>query len=135
MQLWKSTLIRRSRTHHKGIALITAGRAREAFSPVQIALRLSPKDPAAGTWRFFLCHAHVHVRQYDEAIEECRRSINLNKLDWLPYADLISAYGATGQLEMAQQMLAELNAIRPDFTRPVVPANRLRTFKQSAVSS
>jgi adenylate cyclase len=34
----------------------------------------------------------------------------------LPYADLISAYGATGQLEMARQMLGELNAIRPDFT-------------------
>jgi adenylate cyclase len=79
-------------------------------------LRLSPKDPAAGTWRFFLCHAHVHLRQYNEGIEECRRSISLNKLDWFPYADLISAYGATGQLEMAQQMLAELNAIRPDFT-------------------
>jgi adenylate cyclase len=100
----------------KGIVLITAGRAREAFSPVQIALRLSPKDPAAGTWRFFLCHAHVHLHQYDEGIEECRRSINLNKLDWFPYADLISAYGATGRLEMAQQMLVELNAIRPDFT-------------------
>jgi tetratricopeptide (TPR) repeat protein len=56
------------------------------------------------------------VRQYDEAVAQCRRSINLNKLDWLPYVDLISAYGATGQLEMAQQTLAELNAIRPDFT-------------------
>jgi len=100
----------------KGMALVTAGRAREAFSPVQIALRLSPKDPSAGAWHFFLCHAHVHVRQYDEAVAECRRSINLNKLDWLPYVDLISAYGATGQLEMAQQTLAELNAIRPDFT-------------------
>jgi tetratricopeptide (TPR) repeat protein len=100
----------------KGIALITAGRAREAFSPVQIALRLSPKDPAAGAWRFFLCHAHVHLRQYNEGIEECRRSINLNRSDWLPYVDLISAYGAIGKLEMAQQMLAELTAIRPDFT-------------------
>jgi adenylate cyclase len=99
----------------KGIALVTAGRAR-AFSPVQIALRLSPKDPAAGAWHFFLCHAHVHVHQYNEAVEECRRSINLNKLNWFPYVDLISAYGATGQLEMAQQMLAELNAIRPNFT-------------------
>ena len=89
----------------KVMALVTAGRAREAFSPVQIALRLSPKDPSAGAWHFFLCHAHVHVRQYDEAVAECRRSINLNKLDWLPYVDLISAYGATGQLEMAQQTL------------------------------
>jgi adenylate cyclase len=100
----------------KGIALITTGRAPEAFSPVQIALRLSPKDPAAGAWHFFLCHAHLHLHQYKEAVEECRRSINLNKLDWLPHADLISAYGATGQLKMAQQMLAELNAIRPDFS-------------------
>ena len=119
----------------KGIALVTAGRAREAFSPVQIALRLSPKDPAAGIWHFFLCHAHVHVHQYNEAVEECRRSINLNKLNWLPYVDLISAYGATGQLEMARQMLAELNAIRPDFTVQWFQSNRLRTFEQSAVSS
>jgi tetratricopeptide (TPR) repeat protein len=100
----------------KGIALVTAGRARETFSPVQIALRLSPKDPSAGMWHFFLCHAHVHVHQHKEAIEECSRSINLNKLNWLPYADLIVAYGATDQLEMAQKMLAELNAIRPDFS-------------------
>nr|WP_249799502.1 MULTISPECIES: tetratricopeptide repeat protein [unclassified Bradyrhizobium] len=100
----------------KGIVLITAGRAREAFPPIQIALRLSPKDPAAGTWRFFLCHAHVHLRQYTEGIGECKRSINLNKLDWFPYVDLISAYGATGQLELAQQALVELNALRPDFT-------------------
>lgn len=100
----------------KGIVLVTAGRAGEAFSPIQIALRLSPKDPAAGTWRFFLCHAHIHLRQYKEGIEECRRSINLNKLDWFPYVDLISAFGATGQSEMAQQVLVELNAIRPDFT-------------------
>jgi TolB-like protein/Flp pilus assembly protein TadD len=106
----------------KGIVLISAGRAREALSPVHIALRLSPKDPAAGAWRFFLCHAHVHLRQYNEGIEECRRSINLNKSDWLPYADLISAYGATGQLERARQMLTELNEIRPDFT--------VRWFKQ-----
>ena len=100
----------------KGSALVAAGRAREAFSPVQIALRLSPKDPAASDWHFFLCLAHVHVHQYNEAVEECRRSINLNKLNWLPYADLISAYGAMGQLEMAKQTLAELNAIRPDFS-------------------
>jgi adenylate cyclase len=52
----------------RGSALIGTGRAREAFSPVQIALRLSPKDPAASTWHFFLCLAHVHVHQYNEAV-------------------------------------------------------------------
>jgi hypothetical protein len=68
------------------------------------------------SWHFFLCHAHVHLHEYDEAVEECRRSINLNKLNWMPYVDLVSVYGGTDQLEMAKQSLAELNTIRPDFT-------------------
>jgi TolB-like protein/Tfp pilus assembly protein PilF len=100
----------------KGVALTWAGRAREAFSPFQIALRLSPKDPYASVWHYGLCHAHVHLHEYDEAVEECRRAINLNKAYLYPYMDLISLYGATGQVEQARQTLAELNAIRPDFT-------------------
>jgi len=99
----------------KGGALILVGRAREAFSPVQIALRLSPRDPSTGLWQFFRCHAHTHLREYNEALEDCRRSIDLNKSIW-PYVDMVSAYGTIGQLEMAQNMLGELNAIRPDFT-------------------
>jgi TolB-like protein len=100
----------------KGIAFIVSGRAREAFSPVQLALRLSPRDPLAYLWRFWLCHAHLHLHEYQEAIEECRHSVNLNNLYWYAHVDLISAYGATGQLEQAQQSLTELNKLRPDFT-------------------
>jgi TolB-like protein len=100
----------------KGSTLILAGRAREAFFPLQIALRLSPKDPFTGIWYHFLCHTHVHLHEYNESIEECRRSINLNKSYWWPYVDLIVAYEATGQLELTRQTLAELNAIRPDLT-------------------
>ena len=62
----------------KGSALILSGRAREAFSPLHLALRLSPKDPAAANWRYYLCHAHLHLHEYQEAIEECRRAVNLN---------------------------------------------------------
>ncbi|WP_445217016.1 tetratricopeptide repeat protein [Bradyrhizobium sp. Pa8] len=98
----------------KTIALVTSGRAREAFSPAQLALRISPKDPFASRWRYWLCHAHLHLRQYGEAIEECRRSANPN--NWYAYVDLTSAYGATGQFEQAQQSLTELNKLRPDFT-------------------
>jgi len=100
----------------RGQALITAGRAREAFSPLQLALRLSPKDPLAFVWHYNICHAHLHLYEYKEAIEECRRSINMNNSNWFVYTDLISAYATTGQLEQVQQMLAEMNEIRPDFT-------------------
>lgn len=100
----------------KGTALIFSGRAREAFSPIELALRISPKDPAAYVWRFNLCHAHLHLHEYKEAIEECRRTVNMNKTFWLPYVDLIAAYGTTGQLEQARQALVELDKLRPDFT-------------------
>jgi TolB-like protein/Tfp pilus assembly protein PilF len=100
----------------KAITLIVSGRAREAFSPAQLALRLSPRDPFAFLWRYWLCHAHLHLHEYGEAIEECRRSVNLNNLYWYAYVDLVSAYGTTGQLEQARQSLTELNKIRPDFT-------------------
>ncbi|MGX9432567.1 tetratricopeptide repeat protein [Bradyrhizobium sp. LeoA1S1] len=99
----------------KAIALVVSGRAREAFSPVQLALRLSPRDPFTFQWRFWLCHAHLHLHQYGEAIEECGRSVNLNS-NLYAYVDLTSAYGATGQLEQAQRSLTELNKLRPDFT-------------------
>ena len=100
----------------RAITLIASGRAREALSPAQLALRLSPRDPSAFLWRFWLCHAHLHLREYGKAIEECRRSVNLNNLYWYAYVDLISAYGATGQLEEAGQALAELIKVRPNFT-------------------
>lgn len=100
----------------KAIALIFSGRAREAFSAAQLALRLSPRDPLAYLWRFWLCHAHLHLHEYGEAIEECRRSVNLNNFYWYPYVDLVSAYATTGQLEQARQALAELNKVRPNFT-------------------
>jgi len=63
-----------------------------------------------------ICHAHTHLREYDNAINACRQSLSLNKANWFPYVDLVSIYGNTGQLEQAQQALAELNAIRSGFT-------------------
>jgi adenylate cyclase len=45
----------------KGTALTVAGRVRETFSAVELALRLSPKDPFASGWHYYLCHAHVHL--------------------------------------------------------------------------
>ena len=101
---------------NRAVSLLLSGRAREALSPLRLALRVSPKDPFAFLWHSFLCHAHLHLHEYGEAVEECRRSANLNNSAWAPRADLVSAFGATGQLEQAQPALADLYKIRPDFT-------------------
>jgi len=100
----------------RGAALITAGRAREALAPLRIALRLSPKDPFVISWHYNLCHAYLHIGEFDAAIAECNTSIDLNANFWWPYSDLVSIYGTTGQIEKAQEKLAELKRIRPGFT-------------------
>ena len=42
-----------------------------------------------------LCVAHLHLRQYEEAIEPCSRALNMIGSDVQTYISLISAYGST----------------------------------------
>jgi adenylate cyclase len=100
----------------KGIALILSGRARQALSPIQLALRISPRDNFAYFWHGNLCRAYLHLKEYKDAIEECRRSVNMSSSHSQAYIDLISAYGATGQMDQARQTVAELNKILPTVT-------------------
>jgi TolB-like protein/DNA-binding winged helix-turn-helix (wHTH) protein len=44
-----------------------------------------------------LCVAHLHLRQYKEAIEPCSRSLNMIGANVQVYMSLISAYGSTDQ--------------------------------------
>jgi tetratricopeptide (TPR) repeat protein len=100
----------------KGFALILSGRVRQALSPIQLALRISPRDNYAYFWHERLCRAYLHLQEYKDAIEECRRSVNMNSSQSEAYIGLVSAYGATGQMEQARQTIAALNKMRPIFT-------------------
>jgi TolB-like protein len=50
-----------------------------------------------------LCVAHLHLRQYEEALQQCSRSLNMTGADFQAYMSLISAYGWTGQMERARR--------------------------------
>ncbi|OKO82103.1 hypothetical protein AC629_24640 [Bradyrhizobium sp. NAS80.1] len=50
-----------------------------------------------------LCVAHLHLRQYEQAIEQCSRSLNMTGTDFQAYIGLISAYRPTGQMENARE--------------------------------
>ena len=52
-----------------GHAKIRVGRSAEAFAPLQMAIKLSPRDPLLNTWHFYICHAHSHLGQFEQAIE------------------------------------------------------------------
>jgi len=98
-----------------GATKIRLGRSAEAFAPLQMAIQLSPRDPLLNTWYFYVCHAHTHLGQYDEAIDWCRRSIAVKPF-WIAYADLAAANALTGHDREAHAAVAELRRLRPDFT-------------------
>ncbi|MEK0083129.1 adenylate/guanylate cyclase domain-containing protein [Benzoatithermus flavus] len=94
-----------------GRALVRAGRAEEAFAPLETALRLSPRDPLLSLWYFGICHAHTHLAQDEAAIAWCSRSNY-----WVAYVDLASAYAWTGRMDEARAAVAELRRVMPGYT-------------------
>ena len=98
-----------------GATKIRVGRSAEAFGPLQMAIQLSPRDPLLNTWYFYVCHAHTHLGQYDEAIDWCSRSIAVKPF-WIAYADLAAANAITGHEREAHAAVAELRRLRPNYT-------------------
>jgi adenylate cyclase len=98
-----------------GGAKIRVGRSAEAFAPLEMAIKLSPRDPLLNTWYFYICHAHSHLGQFEPAIDWCRQSI-ATKPFWIAYADIAASYAWTGQQSEARAAVAELRRMRPDYT-------------------
>ena len=92
-----------------------SGRASEAFAPVETAIRLSPRDPLLNVWLFYICHAHTHLAQDEQAIEWCRKSVAAGPF-WVAFVDLASAYAWTGQKAEAQDAVRELLKLMPGYT-------------------
>jgi adenylate cyclase len=99
-----------------GFYEIFVGRSAEAFQEIETALRLSPRDPFRYEWDYYICHAHAHLAQWDQASESCAKSIASNSSWWAPYIDLAAAYGWTGRDAEARAAVAGLLKSRPGFT-------------------
>ena len=74
-----------------------------------------PRDPLLNIWYFYICHAHSHLGEYEKAIEWCRRSIAVKPF-WIAYADLASAYAWLERPREAQDAVAELRKLMPDYS-------------------
>jgi adenylate cyclase len=116
----------------KAVALMASWRAQEAVSPLLLALRISPRDPLAFLFAWQLCNVHLHLRQYEEAIDQCGRSITLNNSYPPAYFGLISAYGSTGQMEQAHQALSELDKRFAGNYRQPYPNFTVQLIRQRA---
>ena len=94
---------------------IYKGHAAEAFSGVETALRLSPRDPFRAGWEYWICHLHTHLMQWDQAIEWCRKAVATYPFE-LAYIDLAADYAWAGREADARAAVAELLKLSPGYT-------------------
>ncbi len=99
-----------------GDVMVSLGRAPEAFKPIELALRLSPRFPGRSFWEYDMCHAHAHLAEWEQAIEWCGTSIASNPTFLPPYIDLAAAYGWLGRSAEANDAAAKLQKLAPGLT-------------------
>jgi adenylate cyclase len=99
-----------------GFYEIFVGRSADAFQEIETALRLSPRDPFRYEWDYYICHAHAHLKEWDQASQWCAKSIAANSSWWAPYIDLAAAYGWMGRDAEARAAVAGLLKSRPGIT-------------------
>jgi adenylate cyclase len=92
------------------------GRAAEGFSGLEAAMRLSPRDPVRPIWEQQICHLHVHLAQWSEALEHCRSGIQGAPYVWFAHADLAMANAWLGHDTEAKSATADLLKLKPNLT-------------------
>ena len=94
------------------------GRAEDGFAGVEMALRLSPHDLIVPIWQYDMCDLHMHLAQWEQAIEWCRKAIagSPNYGFWFPYVALAAANAWAGHEKEARETVAQLQKVRPGFT-------------------
>ncbi|WP_346016945.1 adenylate/guanylate cyclase domain-containing protein, partial [Methylobacterium sp. GC_Met_2] len=74
-----------------GITELWNGKAANTFGHVDKAIRLSPKDPLINAWEYYICHAHTHLKHWDDAINWCNKSVG-HVPYYFSYIDLAVAH-------------------------------------------
>jgi TolB-like protein/tetratricopeptide (TPR) repeat protein len=100
-----------------GYALNRADRPREALERFDLALRLSPRDPAAWSFQTLRASALYLLGRYDEAIAAARDATRTQLADvvW-PLVHLAASLGRIGRSDEALAAIAELRRRRPGLT-------------------
>jgi adenylate cyclase len=108
-----------------GAALVFSGHADEGIPHLERAIRLSPRDPYMGSFMVRMADACLLTGEYAKAIEWAKKALRQPGLQWSRHAVLIAALGHLGRREEAQQAIAEVSRIRPDFSIEFVRTTHL----------
>jgi adenylate cyclase len=100
--------------YNLGIVLRFAGKAREAISMFEKAIRLNPIPP--GSYLYQLALSYTFVGEFEKAIHLCKEALSKNPDDIVGRVTLIVAYGSLGREEDVPTQLSELLRVDPKFS-------------------
>jgi adenylate cyclase len=98
------------------------GRSEDGLDDIQKALRLSPNDQEAPTWRAYLCFLHSKLARWEQAIEWCDKAEKTiagdswSSLKTRVLANLAAAYAWAGRDREAKETVGRLKVLDPNFT-------------------
>jgi TolB-like protein/class 3 adenylate cyclase/Tfp pilus assembly protein PilF len=98
-----------------GLGKILLGRAEEAEAHVGKALRLSPRDTSAHTWKTFAGLAKYNLGSYEQAAARFREAIEVNRNYPTPYFFLAASLAQLGRLDEAHSATKAGLALNPAF--------------------
>jgi len=111
-----------------GLILRFSGRAKEAISMHERAIRLNPMPPAAYLYQLALCYSFSGA--FEKAIAVCRKAISQNPDDLAVRLTSTIAYSLAGHQEEARAEAKEVLRISPKFT--VAYAEKTWPYKNQA---
>jgi len=100
----------------RALAETPLGRFDEAKSDVELAIRLSPRDPEIGMWRLFLGNAELGLRRFDAASVQYQMAIDAGFRSFQPFVSLAAADALGGKPEDAKSALTEGLRLQPNLT-------------------
>jgi adenylate cyclase len=99
----------------RGDSNVFLGRFEQARSDIRQALRLSPRDPRSGTWTKYLGDAELGLGDFDAAIEDYHKAIEIGGAV-APYPSLAAAAALAGKMDAAKIALTEARRLEPKLT-------------------
>ena len=110
------------------VLLYRFGKAEEAITHCNLAIRLSPRDPSLGPMIARFVVAHFFLGDYEQAVEYARKALRYPAVPVWINAVLVSALAHLGRDEETKRAHAELLRRRPGFTGSFFKENSPMTW-------
>jgi tetratricopeptide (TPR) repeat protein len=92
------------------------GRFEQAKADAGRAMRLSPRDPYIGIFRWVTAIADLGLGHFDAAIDEFRQTIDSGYRTYFVYSGLAAAYAQADKMDEAKAAIAEARRLNPKLT-------------------